>query len=1384
MNNLLTAIAVFMVVVLSALFAVPMMIDWDDYRGDFEARLSEILGSRVELDGSLNVRLLPTPYLRAENLRIGESGVQGKPILDVSEMTLWVGIPPLMKGIIEASTLTLERPRLLLQFDEKGQPTFNTVKTESARRADGGKSLVEAQISGFKLSPQLISLKNVRVNNGELVVQSVSGADALRRVSFTGIAGVLSAVTLNGPIYFNGRYGSEEDPCFVRLAIGRELRAGHYPVRTKLTLPRNDHRFDFDGTLVENEGRWQARGDLKATLGRFGVMGGAAALGAEVSAVPAVDYDATVQEQVEALAADELGEDGKPKKPKIRIAGLTSGEQEIILTSKVVVGGSKATFSDVLLRGGSLAQPQTVRGEAVVDWDRELSLVGKADGQTIDLNMIYGLRPNGRVDNIPPSVALGNLNRLLLRQANWFETIDFKATATQIAVGSGQVRDFRLTVKSENGAINVKELGASLPGSSRVDVEGRFGAGGDTQGFDGTVYLRGLQFAEFFGWAAPSVKMNLGEEEEEKKKPVPLVIDGADGDATSDAEEKDDEEEKKAAAVKAFGEGKYIFSGRLQTDDGTVEMTDMQGTIADAALRGEFMHRGPIKKGETMTAGETRLTLRAGVVNLQQLLGKRVEVLDYEQGLTDFLKAAGLEFGGPTRSETQGVPANAVTLNFTAQKLLFDDGAQRDVRLSWRADEDGARIVSLAGVSQNGLHVVFDKVGRESEQDGGNGNAADNDTPKLFVVEAGEEAAVQDLLAWSGLFGDVDFSNDTLTRFLPLRLAVRRQDGEGVKHYRVDGVIGGNDAAFSVTVPETKDEDDPLPITLFGGLEAENGAALATRLLPIGLGKRADASAIVSAKNFGRARMTFSASGTARDGFTGQLDLNNDALSLTYHGKVRLRNEKLVSTGVVSMVGDDSREVAQLFGFDQTGLTEKQPFKGEVEIVQGEKRFEVKELKLAVGDVQIRGTGTLEDVDGQKQMRLALATEAVDIRTLLSPLQAPGFAPRGDGEAGEVWSDVPFETSGALQQGDGGDQSSEDGGADDALANDDDGVGGENPYVAANDGFIGEFSLSTNELLITDQLSLADAHVQWRITDKLIEIVRVEGKSLGGVFAASGDLREGEQGYSLNGVAELRRARLEEIGAAQEASLGRGEFSVNLSLSGAGRSVKKLVTNLVGEGAVQIYNGELRQVSPALVGGVAASFLSASEDKSDVVDAELREAIDQAGPLRVGTLDLGLQMLDGRIRLRQPDIGVSPGTIGIEAELDLETLSWSGDWRIQPPEVNEAAPPAVYRRMEGRLTSNAGFKSALDAGDFERFINLKYKEKELRRLEKIRLEEEQRRLAEERRRAEEERRLAEEELRRQEAEQKRLEEEQRRIEEQQRQLDEEIERTKLPSLFE
>jgi hypothetical protein len=183
---------------------------------------------------------------------------------------------------------------------------------------------------------------------------------------------------------------------------------------------------------------------------------------------------------------------------------------------------------------------------------------------------------------------------------------------------------------------------------------------------------------------------------------------------------------------------------------------------------------------------------------------------------------------------------------------------------------------------------------------------------------------------------------------------------------------------------------------------------------------------------------------------------------------------------------------------------------------------------------------------------------------------------------------------------------------------------------------------------------------------------------------------------------------------------------------------------------------------------VASTFLNAEEADIKDIGSQLDSAIDTGDALPVGTLDLGLEMLDGTLRLSQPDLGIQPGAVGVEARLKLEDLSWSGVWTITPA-GEQVDIPSVKRVMGGRLAAQPSFKTRLEAAAFERYLGLKQKEEELRRLEQARLEEEQRRLAEEKRRKEEELR--------------RLEEERKRLEEEQRRIDEQINRSPLPPLF-
>ena len=121
MSNGLLYIAGLISLALAALFAVPYFVDWNGYRGVFEEEATRILGRDVRVGGDVNVRLLPAPYVSFEKLRIADpTGITGEPFFRADSFTMRLSVPPLLKGIIEANEIVLEKPVLRLAFDAEG----------------------------------------------------------------------------------------------------------------------------------------------------------------------------------------------------------------------------------------------------------------------------------------------------------------------------------------------------------------------------------------------------------------------------------------------------------------------------------------------------------------------------------------------------------------------------------------------------------------------------------------------------------------------------------------------------------------------------------------------------------------------------------------------------------------------------------------------------------------------------------------------------------------------------------------------------------------------------------------------------------------------------------------------------------------------------------------------------------------------------------------------------------------------------------------------------------------------------------------------------------------------------------------------------------------
>ena len=110
MRETLTALAVLLIVLLTAALAAPYFIDWNSQRAFVEARLSRALGQKVTIGGAIDLKLLPTPYLVLDQAVIGGDD---EPItMGIRHLDLELSVTPLLHGEFDIVQARLEEPTI------------------------------------------------------------------------------------------------------------------------------------------------------------------------------------------------------------------------------------------------------------------------------------------------------------------------------------------------------------------------------------------------------------------------------------------------------------------------------------------------------------------------------------------------------------------------------------------------------------------------------------------------------------------------------------------------------------------------------------------------------------------------------------------------------------------------------------------------------------------------------------------------------------------------------------------------------------------------------------------------------------------------------------------------------------------------------------------------------------------------------------------------------------------------------------------------------------------------------------------------------------------------------------------------------------------------
>ncbi|MGE3065277.1 MAG: AsmA family protein, partial [Hyphomicrobiaceae bacterium] len=337
MNNFLVAIGVFLIVVLGALFAVPAFVDWNGYRGVFEEEASRVLGREVRVGGAVNLRLLPSPYFRFEKVRIADApGVAGQPFIRADSLTVWLAVPPLLRGVVEANDIEIEKPVVNIGFDKSG--------------AGNWQSLGQGSTASIYL-PRDISLQSLKLRQATVTLRGSDGGQGLR---LEDLNGELSAPALEGPYKFRGTFGAGQQN-EIRFATAKPEPDGAVRFKGSVRIDSAGPTYALDGRLVDPMGTPRIDGELTATIP-------VSAPGASAAAGVAVPVDTPAFEFKAAL-------DGH-------------------------AGG--ATLQNIALTFEQGGRPQLLSGGARVDWSSRLAINADLTSRWLDLNRVLGLREGDR----------------------------------------------------------------------------------------------------------------------------------------------------------------------------------------------------------------------------------------------------------------------------------------------------------------------------------------------------------------------------------------------------------------------------------------------------------------------------------------------------------------------------------------------------------------------------------------------------------------------------------------------------------------------------------------------------------------------------------------------------------------------------------------------------------------------------------------------------------------------------------------------------------------------------------------------------------------------------------------------------------------------------
>ena len=454
MRKVLLILAGLLVVALAALLVLPGFWDWNRYRGAIAAQVESWTGRDFAIEGDVRLSLLPAPSLAASGLRLANPpGFSAPDMATVRELRVRLAPWPLLRGEVRAESVELIGPAVHLERLADGRVNWDFARGAAAPDGSGpGRGQGPERGTGGGLS---LRLDSAVLRDGVIDYRRPGG---LTRIA--GLDGRLAAGSLDGPFRGEGRMTVNGEPVAFEFRSGRIGLPEAQPLSATVEFPEAKAKLQFSGTeALGPDGLRQAAGRLEVSAGNGARL--ARAVGA-------------VAGQKISLRAGPAAQAGSLE------AHLTASAAAVTLDELVILlGETRASGRAVIALGPPLGIDATL---ATARLDLDAWLADAPAGEAAPASS-------------PPAVSSTTSTAAL---SDLRARLDLAAEAVHYR--GGLMREARLRATLQDGALDIAELTAQLPGAAGISLAGTVPAGAPQPRFDGRFEARAGNLRGTLDW--------------------------------------------------------------------------------------------------------------------------------------------------------------------------------------------------------------------------------------------------------------------------------------------------------------------------------------------------------------------------------------------------------------------------------------------------------------------------------------------------------------------------------------------------------------------------------------------------------------------------------------------------------------------------------------------------------------------------------------------------------------------------------------------------------------------------------------------------------------------------------------------------------------------